>query len=864
MVRLEGGCVKHYKLNTERNRTVRQCFLTALLVFGFGTVSWSNESVRQVINLNGTWHIAEGTMEELPKEFNRTVPVPGLVDMAEPPFEDAGARGKGRTLYKDPRRQAYWYRRTFSFEGRVPAVALLKIHKARFGVRVYVGGRLVGEYLPSFTPGIFNVQPYLKGNGQTNELVIRVASSALELPPRFQTGVDPEKIVYTAGIYDRVELILTGTPHVVNVQTVPAVEAKAVRVVAEVANAGAAEVRTRLKLKILPAAGEGKTVLADTPAQIIPPGKTILFDTTVPIPGCRLWSPEDPFLYRLEVSTGADTYTTRFGMRSFTTDPASGRVLLNGRPYFLRGTNVCIFRFFEDRLCKGKPWDKAWVRQLHRRFKEMHWNSARYCIGFPPEIWYEIADEEGILIQDEFPIWYGGDRFPKAVKPEDLAGEFTCWMRERWNHPSVVIWDAQNETIDDSVIAPAIGLVRGLDLSRRPWDNGWAEPQSPTDVTEYHPYRTGYARRHGRSFSISLFAGESGVPNNGPRKGMHPPYIINEYGWLWLNRDGTPTTLTRQIYENTLGANATADERRLYYARTLAAMTEFWRAKRKCAGVLHFCGLAYSRPDGQTCDNFIDLGALKYEPFFFKYVRDAFSPVGVMIDLWKDEIEAGAELTVPVVVTNDLHQKQAVTVEVRIEKGGRTIAEKTKRSTVDPLGQTAIQFPVAVSGESGKYRLIAELRCDGAEPVRSLRDFKVLTEKQRKERMGFAVGGAVTASSSVTVDGVTYPARDAFDGKLSTRWSSEFSDPQWIAVDLKREKTISRVRLVWEAAYGKAYSIEVSADGRTWKEVYRTDRGDGDVDEIKFAPAEARFVRLSGTERGTKFGYSLWEFQVFP
>ena len=38
----------------------------------------------------------------------------------------------------------------------------------------------------------------------------------------------------------------------------------------------------------------------------------------------------------------------------------------------------------------------------------MHWNALRYCIGFPPEMWYRIADEEGILIQDEFPIWGGG------------------------------------------------------------------------------------------------------------------------------------------------------------------------------------------------------------------------------------------------------------------------------------------------------------------------------------------------------------------------------------------------------------------------------------------------------------------------
>ncbi|HEX41339.1 MAG TPA: hypothetical protein ENN81_04675, partial [Phycisphaerales bacterium] len=69
--------------------------------------------------------------------------------------------------------------------------------------------------------------------------------------------------------------------------------------------------------------------------------------------------------------------------------------------------------------------------------------------------------------------------------------------------------------------------------------------------------------------------------------------------------------------------------------RYLAALTEFWRAHRRCAGVLHFCGLGYSRPGfeerplgGATSDHFIDLEKLEFEPMFEQYVRDAFAPVG--------------------------------------------------------------------------------------------------------------------------------------------------------------------------------------------------------------------------------------------
>jgi len=55
--------------------------------------------------------------------------------------------------------------------------------------------------------------------------------------------------------------------------------------------------------------------------------------------------------------------------------------------------------------------------------------------------------------------------------------------------------------------------------------------------------------------------------------------------WLWLNRDGSPTTLTRQLLENILGTNATAQDRRELCAQYIAAETEFWRCHRKAAGV---------------------------------------------------------------------------------------------------------------------------------------------------------------------------------------------------------------------------------------------------------------------------------------
>ena len=107
------------------------------------------------------------------------------------------------------------------------------------------------------------------------------------------------------------------------------------------------------------------------------------------------------------------------------------------------------------------------------------------------------------------------------------------------------------------------------------------------------------------------------------------------------------------------------------------------------------------------------------------------------------------------------------------------------------------------------------------------------------------------------------PASLAFDGNMGTRWESEFSDPQWIYVDLEEVYEIHGVNLEWEGAYGIEYLIEISNDATTWTEVFSELNGNGGLDEISFTPINGRYVRMYGTVRGTVYGYSLWEFEVF-
>ncbi|WP_213451706.1 discoidin domain-containing protein [Rhizomonospora bruguierae] len=120
-------------------------------------------------------------------------------------------------------------------------------------------------------------------------------------------------------------------------------------------------------------------------------------------------------------------------------------------------------------------------------------------------------------------------------------------------------------------------------------------------------------------------------------------------------------------------------------------------------------------------------------------------------------------------------------------------------------------------------------------------------------------GKPATAS---TTENAGTPASAAVDGNTGTRWSSAFSDPQWIQVDLGATATISQVVLNWEAAYGRAFQIQVSADANAWTTVYSTTSGTGGTQTLAVT-GTGRYVRMYGTTRATGYGYSLWEFQVY-
>jgi hypothetical protein len=152
---------------------------------------------------------------------------------------------------------------------------------------------------------------------------------------------------------------------------------------------------------------------------------------------------------------------------------------------------------------------------------------------------------------------------------------------------------------------------------------------------------------------------------------------------------------------------------------------------------------------------------------------------------------------------------------------------------------------------------LALLLVFGCGPAGEIQDGE---EIEQVDDSSYALKLAATATASSQESSTLGPEK-AIDGNTGTRWSSAFSDPQWIRLDLGATKTLSRVVLNWEAAYSTSYEIQLSDNGTNWTTAYSTTTGDGGIDDLAIS-GSARYVRMYSTKRKTVYGNSLWEFEV--
>ncbi len=720
---------------------IRRCASGVLIAVVLGSAGRAHAE-RVNVSLNGEWQIEEGVAADGPPRFyTHVVPVPGLVHSATPVFKGVDEYqsrellvnlvGKGlynRTDYErlgnaagvsHQDRNYFWYHRQFRLPAR-RTVAVLKISKAQFGVAVYLNGQKLGEHLPCFTAAYFDLSKAMRWNSP-NELIIRVGAHPGVLPLNVSAGTDFEKNRWTPGIYDDVTVMAFDGPGITNVQAAPNIAASQVLLQTELHNFGFRPQKTVLQQKIIEWKTRRTAGISNRLSITLAPGEVRTVQQRVAVSNQHLWTPEDPFLYDVESRTSRDSMTTRFAMREFHFDTATQRAVLNGKPYFLRGSNIALHRFFEDPASGTLPWDEHWLRRLLVEIpKDMHWNSFRFSIGPVPDRWLQIADEAGLLIQNEYMVWVGRPEptglYQHAYDVDEMKLEFEEWMRDNWNHPSVAVWNASNESWIPDFDEKIIPAVRKLDLTNRPWGNGYYPPSGRNDPMDDHPYLWVDTAMSGESqFRMTDLETMQGLAVKSTTSQTGHALLLNEYGWLWLNRDGSPTLLTQKLYPLLLGTESTAEQRFSMQAYLLAGETEFWRAHRRYAGVLHFVYLTASAADAFTADHFTDVKALTLEPHFADYVAQAFKPLGVYINFWHTDLPPDSDKWLTVLMVNDTNTVRAGTLRLQfVDDRGNVGAGTERRFDLGALGADSFDLRVHTPTLPGHYTLTATASANGA------------------------------------------------------------------------------------------------------------------------------------------------------
>jgi hypothetical protein len=704
---------------------------------------------RTVINLNGTWEFDQTTKAFPPDKFTRKIPVPGLIHLAEPRIEEYDKFFKRQdkaeaveqfNLYNLDYTPRYsWYRKMVFIPKELETKeGMITIKKSQYVTQVYINGMDIGTSMACYTPIEFPVNKAIKF-GEENEVLIRVGDRTW-LPAEAAGGTDKEKEHYLPGIWDDVFLSFTGDFRINRLLILPSAESKKVTIKIQVRSlipaqifygdpmndSVAIEVSVAEKIsgkKV--ASGQGKfSAKRDNLTE------TLL---DISLPEYTSWTPETPFLYsataRIIKEKGvSDELSHQFGMRDFT---AKGKFYyLNGEKYILRGTNITLQRFFEDPDCGNLVWDKEWVRKLLSDYpKKLNWNAMRICVGVVPDFWYDIADECGLLFQNEWLYWqnHGWD--------DQIRKEYTDWVWSDGSHPSIAIWDAINENTDNFIGNTLIPDLKKLDPTRI-WDAGYMrEGLMKTDeMDEPHPYM---GRMSGKEDGSEKDFYPLGNLDYKPQalqmiREAGVPQLVNEYGWRWLWRNGMPSKLTVNDFKYYLGSNSTPEQNREFQAYDMQLETEWLRSEPDVAGVLVFCYLAnnYGYTGDWFMDNIRDLKPISTLNWF----RHAFAPTAVFINLTDERYvkqsvphQQGEVLALKLNKINDLNKNINGKVNLKIlDVTGKTVSKKSMPVTLSAFDRSSFSVDIGLPKIPGGYLLLAEFLEEGnVSPVISRRYIKV-------------------------------------------------------------------------------------------------------------------------------------------
>ncbi len=714
---------------------------------------------RITISLNGEWEFEQTRTAFPPKTFARKIPVPGLVHLAMPRIEqydkffqrpeETALVEQFNFLNRDYTPMYSWYKKNLRLDKTLEGQQVyLTIKKSQYVTVVYVNGMLMGRYVECYTPIEVNISDALRFNGE-NELLIQVGDRAW-LPSEAAGGTDKEKMHYLPGIWDDVFITATGKLKVDKVLFLPSLAEKKVTVKTRLLSAYPPQMLygdvmydpCRIEYTIKEKATGKVVARKEITGQAKRDNRSyvetdIEWDTPVP------WTPESPFLYEGEVKIYdkdqvADTYSTRFGMRDFA---RSGKFFtLNGNQYYLRGSNITLQRFFEDPDCRDLVWDREWVKKLMVDLpKSIDWNAMRICVGIVPDFWYDLCDEYGIVLQNEWFYWqnHGWD--------DQVRKEYTEWVWSDGNHPSIVIWDAINENWDSFIGNTLTPELKQVDPTRI-WDAGYmtSDQMATDEMDEPHPYRA-LTLMHSDELNDYFKNNPYNLGDlNAWEGGFHSiqsagvPQLVNEYGWIWLWRNGKPSKLTVNNYNYYLGEKSSSPEAcRELQAYWLQLETEWLRSERGIAGVLAFCHLTNNY--GFTGDWFInDIKDLTPSPAFH-WFKHCFAPEAVFIDVVDQRYTKhlapyapGSNLAFNLVGINDYNKESTGKVVLQLmDKNGKAAVQSEMSYTIGAYNKKLQPTLIELPREEGGYLLTATYYPEGKDrPVTSRRYINVAHEKK--------------------------------------------------------------------------------------------------------------------------------------
>ena len=387
------------------------------------------------MNLNGLWDYAVRKAGEPFGKADGRILVPYCIE--------SSLSGVGRTVAVD---EYLWYHRTFSLPkswkgNRV----LLHFGAVDWKADIWVNDVKAGSHTGGYTPFSLDITDALKSG--ENSLIVRVWDGTdTGFQPRGKQVRKPSGIWYTSvtGIWQTVWLEPVPEQHIRNLRTTPDLDAGCIRVLAEGVDRGVVEVSL---------SAEGRRVAS---ARALAGS-----EVEIPVPGARLWTPEDPYLYDLEVSLIRDGKTldrvkSYCAMRKVGVTPGKDGILrltLNDKPIFMYGP--LDQGWWPDGLYTA-PTDEALAFDVQKT-KDWGFNLIRKHVKVEPARWYYHCDRLGILVWQDMPSgdlhgswqntrWYQGTEFVRSTDSEACyRKEWREIMDYLYSQPCIVAWVPFNE-----------------------------------------------------------------------------------------------------------------------------------------------------------------------------------------------------------------------------------------------------------------------------------------------------------------------------------------------------------------------------------------------------------------------------------